>query len=142
MENESNNLNENLIQNNENENNNAIPNLNSNNENENEFRNLNNNQQQQRQRSFGERLTSKDILEFSNDFFPSVVIISILAYCLNYSQQKPCDSNYFNFFKNMTYIYFIFTFRGLLRALLVYTNSISKIWAKFGFNVSDLVIYM
>lgn len=91
---------------------------------------------------FAERITSKDVLEFCNDVFPSISLMVLMIFSIYVYDQTPCFTQFPRFFSTMTFIYLAFFLRGLLRLLLIYIGVIQETWVKVSFNASDGIFYL
>ena len=107
-----------------------------------EFINRMNRRQELNRMSLSEKLTPKDIFEFSRDFFSSfffVTIITLLKYNLN---SVAYNIEFIYFFNSIQIIYIAFITRAFIRIILVYLNYIEEIYIKLFFNISDIILYV
>jgi hypothetical protein len=111
--------------------------LNNNDNNNEQNPNPHNNQNNNNMSSFSDRLTSKDVLEFCNDFFPSVTVNLVIFFSIFVSGQVPCFIEFPKFLITMSIIYLLFMIRGISRFLFIYINKINETWVKILFNASD-----
>lgn len=92
--------------------------------------------------TFTERISSKDVLEFCNDVFPSIALIALMCFSMFLYDQTPCFTQFPRYFSTMTFIYLAFFVRGLIRLLLIYLGVIQETWVKVSFNASDGIFYL
>lgn len=88
------------------------------------------------------QISSKEVLEFSNDFFPSALLSLIILYFWKVRDEGLCNSMYSSFFFALMVVHLLFALRGLLRLILQYYNYSNSSVSKISLNISDGLLYI
>lgn len=91
--------------------------------------------------SLYERISPVDILEFSNDFIPSLALSTCIIYSFfSDPELNACYPIFKSFFDLILFINLTFIVKGLVRIWLVYLDRIGSYWSKVSLNAWEGII--